>query len=48
MVTVEKFTGEQMLGKIEELEKVKKCKEYSEKEVEEINKKFEALKIDEK
>ena len=46
MVTVEKFTGEQMLGKIEELEKVKKLREYSEKEVDEINKKFEALKLE--
>ncbi len=46
MVTVEKFTGEQMLGKIEELEKVKKLREYSENEVDEINKKFEALKLE--
>jgi ABC-type phosphate transport system auxiliary subunit len=48
VVTVEKFTGEEMVKKLEELEKIKKNREYSEKEIDEINKKFEALKLEEK
>ncbi len=37
-----------MMTKLQQMEKAKKNKEYSEKEIQEINKKFEALRIDEK
>lgn len=37
-----------MLNKLSEIEKAKKNKEYTEEEIEQINKKFESLKIEEK